>query len=202
MSGVKTTQRFARLHRSVCLSMPSQAWSALDSSSHRSAMQGRLSRRSVSCQSTSDNGSMDLVKSSTKARTFQVTDSSQLPALIAASVPLLLRLGSGALTAGYSASIGKENVSESDPYRVLKVNGYSLIEKTKVVDYSRPEEPIILYDSEGCPFCRKVRECVSILDLDVIFLPTPRGGARFRLDSHSYKKQVASTESCLQIMCF
>jgi len=31
-----------------------------------------------------------------------------------------------------------------------------------------------LYEFEGCPFCRKVREQISILDLDVIIYPTPR----------------------------
>ena len=31
---------------------------------------------------------------------------------------------------------------------------------------------------QGCPFCAKVREVVSILDLDVIFYPCPRGTTR------------------------
>jgi hypothetical protein len=26
----------------------------------------------------------------------------------------------------------------------------------------------------GCPFCRKVREAVNILDLDVLFKPCPK----------------------------
>jgi hypothetical protein len=33
---------------------------------------------------------------------------------------------------------------------------------------------------EGCPFCRKVREAVSYLDLDVLFLPTPKDGPTYR----------------------
>eukprot|EP00256_Glycine_max_P054244 XP_014621056.1 uncharacterized protein LOC100792004 isoform X2 [Glycine max] len=32
----------------------------------------------------------------------------------------------------------------------------------------------------GCPFCRKVREIVAILDLDVLFYPCPRNGPNFR----------------------
>mgnify|MGYP002038606534 CR=1 FL=1 len=31
---------------------------------------------------------------------------------------------------------------------------------------NRPEKTLILYDFEGCPFCRKVREALSILDLE------------------------------------
>lgn len=44
----------------------------------------------------------------------------------------------------------------------------------------RPEEMLELYEFEACPFCRKVREALSILDLDVLVKPCPKGGTRFR----------------------
>lgn len=44
----------------------------------------------------------------------------------------------------------------------------------------RPAQPLILYDFEACPFCRKVREALTALDLDVHVRPCPRGGTRFR----------------------
>lgn len=44
----------------------------------------------------------------------------------------------------------------------------------------RPETRLELYEYEGCPFCRKVREAVSMLDLTVLVRPTPKGGERFR----------------------
>jgi len=44
----------------------------------------------------------------------------------------------------------------------------------------RPERPLELYDFEGCPYCRKVREALSVLDLDVLVRPCPKGGPRFR----------------------
>ena len=44
----------------------------------------------------------------------------------------------------------------------------------------RPEQELLLYEFEGCPFCRKVREALSILDLDARVLPCPKGGPRFR----------------------
>jgi glutathione S-transferase len=37
-----------------------------------------------------------------------------------------------------------------------------------------------LYDIEACPYCRLVREVLTELDLDVMILPCPRGGTRFR----------------------
>ncbi len=45
---------------------------------------------------------------------------------------------------------------------------------------SRPEKLLELYEFEACPFCRKVREALSILDLDARILPCPKGGKRFR----------------------
>jgi glutathione S-transferase len=45
---------------------------------------------------------------------------------------------------------------------------------------SRPERPLELYEFEGCPFCRKVREALSILDLDAVVYPCPKNGPRFR----------------------
>ena len=44
----------------------------------------------------------------------------------------------------------------------------------------RPERLLELYEFEACPFCRKVREMLCVLDLDVMVFPCPRNGTRFR----------------------
>jgi glutathione S-transferase len=44
----------------------------------------------------------------------------------------------------------------------------------------RPDKLLELYDFEACPFCRKVREALTILDLEAMIYPCPRGGTRFR----------------------
>jgi glutathione S-transferase len=44
----------------------------------------------------------------------------------------------------------------------------------------RPEQPLELYDFEACPYCRKVREALCILDLEVKVYPCPKGGPRYR----------------------
>lgn len=44
----------------------------------------------------------------------------------------------------------------------------------------QPEKPLELYEFEGCPFCRKVREALTVFDLDAMIYPCPRGGTRFR----------------------
>lgn len=44
----------------------------------------------------------------------------------------------------------------------------------------RPAKQLELYDIEACPYCRKVREALTMLDLDVLIRPAPHGGTRFR----------------------
>ncbi len=44
----------------------------------------------------------------------------------------------------------------------------------------RPALPLVLYEFEACPFCRKVREALTELDLEAEIRPCPKGGARFR----------------------
>jgi glutathione S-transferase len=44
----------------------------------------------------------------------------------------------------------------------------------------QPKQLLELYEFESCPFCRKVREALSALDLDALILPCPPGGERFR----------------------
>jgi glutathione S-transferase len=53
--------------------------------------------------------------------------------------------------------------------RGLRANGQS---------DGQPKEPLVLYEFEACPFCRKVREVLSELDLDYICYPCAKGSSR------------------------
>lgn len=44
----------------------------------------------------------------------------------------------------------------------------------------KPKNTLQLYDMEGCPYCRLVREALTELDLDAIVYPCPQNGERFR----------------------
>lgn len=44
----------------------------------------------------------------------------------------------------------------------------------------QPEKLLELYEFEGCPYCRLVREALTELDLDARIYPCPKGGTRFR----------------------
>src|SRR2546422_9188642 len=50
----------------------------------------------------------------------------------------------------------------------------------RVTTARRPDPPKLLelYDFEGCPYCRKVREVLSELDLDYLEHPVARGSPR------------------------
>lgn len=99
-------------------------------------------------------------------------------AILSASLALPLRLGCGAFAQGYKASWVPESEVPENQYTSFQVAGHKLIETSKLGP--RPEKPIEIYEFESCPFCRKVREIVSILDLDVLYYPCPRNGPNFR----------------------
>lgn len=52
----------------------------------------------------------------------------------------------------------------------------------------RPEARVRLYEFEGCPYCRKVREMLTTLDLDAAIFPCPKGGTRFRPEVEKHGK--------------
>ena len=44
----------------------------------------------------------------------------------------------------------------------------------------RPEKPLVLYEFEACPYCRKVREALTMLDLVAEIRPCPKSGGVYR----------------------
>jgi len=44
----------------------------------------------------------------------------------------------------------------------------------------QPAKPLKLYEFEGSPFCRRVREAITLLNLDVEIYPCPKGGQKYR----------------------
>ncbi|KAK9921269.1 hypothetical protein M0R45_029787 [Rubus argutus] len=97
--------------------------------------------------------------------------------VLGASLALFFRLGTGVFVSGYSFSFVPKNEVPPDQY-ALEYNDSKVKETSKLGP--RPEKPIEIYEFESCPFCRKVREIVAVLDLDVIFYPCPRNGPNFR----------------------
>eukprot|EP01038_Epipyxis_sp_PR26KG_P015566 gene15566-21019_t len=95
--------------------------------------------------------------------------------LVTGGVALAVRLGTGVFVAGWEP-VSKSVESNKDgnlwPGTLgLIRDGSSLVGKMK-----RPSKPIIIYEYEASPYCRKVREACVILDLTVEYRPCP--GAR------------------------
>ncbi len=60
---------------------------------------------------------------------------------------------------------------------IIRLGG-GLARSTGAAERSAPARMLELYDYEGCPYCRKVRERLCELDLDVLVHPVARGSAR------------------------
>lgn len=110
---------------------------------------------------------------------FAVADG-YLNDIASCSAATLLRLGAGALVLGYRFSI--ERISDGDGgYAVLRLGGlFKSVEKSSNIGgYSRPSGPLVLFHRTDSAACKKVREALSILDLDVLVYPIPDGGPRW-----------------------
>lgn len=83
----------------------------------------------------------------------------------------------GGFAAGYKSGLVADDGSS---YGVVKFAGRRTDETSAVASFKRPAQPLELYEFTSCPFCRKVREAVAILDLDVVVYPCPKGGSVWR----------------------
>lgn len=88
----------------------------------------------------------------------------------------LFRLGSGIFGNGYKVSITNKDLSK---YTIASFGNFQ-IEETSTLGRTQQEVPLIIYEFEACPFCRKVREAVSILSLTVTYRPCPQNGRLYR----------------------
>ncbi|XP_052164656.1 uncharacterized protein LOC127781689 [Oryza glaberrima] len=111
-------------------------------------------------------------------KTFEVKPG-QSDDIVTASLAIPFRLGTGVFALGYSVSLVSPDEVAPDEY-ALDFQGRKVKESSKIGQCPRPEKPIEIYEFEGCPFCRKVREMVAVLDLDVLFYPCPKNGPTFR----------------------
>ena len=90
------------------------------------------------------------------------------------ALSLGLRLGVGTFTLGWKI----DSIFFNDPEKYsLKFGPIAIRDSSTVLDKApRPSKPLILYQYDGSPFCKRVRETINLLDLTVEYRPCP--GAR------------------------
>ncbi|WZY79991.1 hypothetical protein YC2023_026375 [Brassica napus] len=89
--------------------------------------------------------------------------------VLGAAIGVLLRLGTGVFVSGYSASFVSKDAIPADQY-ALRIGGITVKETSRLGP--RPQKPIEIYEFEG--------EMVTVLDLDILYFPCPRGSPNFR----------------------
>lgn len=119
---------------------------------------------------------------------LQITRLSQIPDLLTASMALALRLGTGTFVLGWkplgTVEFGKYPVWGP----MLAENEYSLKlgplryrdgDENSAIARPAPAKPLVLYEYESSPYCRKVREAACLLDIPIEMRPCPGARAGF-----------------------
>lgn len=107
-----------------------------------------------------------------------LTRISDLPSVLRSSVAFALRLGTGAFVLGWK--IDTLFAPENDGKYALSLGPFRIRDSSSVLgDAPRPEKPLVLYEYDASPFCKRVRETINLLDLTVEFHPCPGARAGF-----------------------
>mmetsp|Transcript_12342 Transcript_12342/g.13700 ORF Transcript_12342/g.13700 Transcript_12342/m.13700 type:complete len:346 (-) Transcript_12342:68-1105(-) len=105
-----------------------------------------------------------------------LTRTSDLPAVLKSSAALVLRLATSVFVLGWKIDSFFYDENDTTKYS-LKVGPFRIRDTSSVLgDAPRPEKPLILYEYDSSPFCKRVRETINLLDLTVEYRPCP--GAR------------------------
>jgi hypothetical protein len=119
-----------------------------------------------------------------------ITKKTDLAVFLSSSVALALRLGTGAFTLGWKI----DNLFFDDETKYsLKLGPLSIRDSSTVLQNApRPVKPLILYEYDASPFCKRVREMINILDLTVEYRPCP-GARQGTFSEELYKRTGRQT---------
>lgn len=112
---------------------------------------------------------------------FYVEDGA-LTKILTSAIPAVFRAGLGAFVQGYKLEL---QPSDSSKYTIVEALGQRLVEYSSYSSSKVPANPLKLYEFESCRNCKKVREALCILDIDVEVYPCPIGGPTYRTELKS-----------------
>ena len=117
-----------------------------------------------------------------------LTRPSDVPNFLKSSLAFLLRLGTGAFVLGWK--IDTLFAPKDDGKYALELGPFRIRDSSSVLGNApRPEKPLVLYEYDASPYCKRVRETMNLLDLTVEYRPCP--GARQGKFSQEMRQQTA-----------
>ena len=111
-----------------------------------------------------------------KPRPLRVTG--DVRTLISSTVALAARFGSGMFVSGWRPKLARRAPVDGGYSLKLPLLPLHLSDSSRVLkgELARPSGRLILYEFDSSPFCRKVRDACTQLDLIVEMRPTPGAG--------------------------
>lgn len=116
-------------------------------------------------------------------RPLTITSSSDIPSILKSSIALGVRLATSAFVLGWKIDSlfykdeGFDKDSGTKKKYSLSLGIFNIRDSSSVLENApRPKQPLILYEYDASPYCKRVREMINILDLSVEYRPCP--GAR------------------------
>ncbi len=122
--------------------------------------------------------SMSAVKAVSHSRiSLRMTASSPSNSLLSVFCPLLKLLGDSDPTKPRNVAL---ETATSGFASLSRLPWGSEVSPQAAARTSIPNKSIRLYEFEACPFCRRVRETITFLDLQVEVIPCPKGSTVHR----------------------
>lgn len=116
---------------------------------------------------------------------LSVTRAENIPDALKSIAAFAIRLGTGAFVLGWK--IDTLSAPKDDGKYALEIGPFRVRDSSSVLDQApRPEEPLILYEYDASPYCKRVRETINLLDLTVEYRPCP--GAREGFSDELFKR--------------
>ena len=97
-----------------------------------------------------------------------ITESTDLVGFASATVGLALRLATGAFVLGWKIDtiFAPELNQDGTKQYSLKLGPIRLRDSSSVLNRSmQPNKTLVLYENESCPYCKRVREMMNLLDI-------------------------------------
>lgn len=135
---------------------------------------------------------------------LEISESTDMGRFTRNTLAFAVRLGVGAFVLGWKIDtiFFKDDESQESKKYSLKLGPFSIRDTSSVLNTEdpsavpRPEQPLVLYEYDASPYCKRVREFINLLDLTVEYRPCP-GARQGKFSDELYEKTGRRTVRCL-----